>query len=109
MINRWTGQTCKLAGQPLVQKEDIMKRKGKTYVHTCRRCGKEFEAGIQYETRRPPRFCPSCLTAAGEQALQKLREILKELQIIYVRWITPATPEDLACKVSITINGFYGG
>jgi len=83
-----------------------MKRKDKTYVHTCQRCGREFKAGVQDTI---PKFCPDCLTAVGNQALQKLREIMKELQVDYVRWITPATPEHLTCKVSITINGFYGG
>jgi len=86
-----------------------MKRKDKTYIHTCRKCGKEFEAGVQNTTHTPPQFCPDCLTAAGKQVLQKLREILKELQVEYVWWITPATPEHLTCKVSITINGFFNG
>jgi len=86
-----------------------MKRKDKTYVHTCHRCGKEFEAGVQGTTHTLPQFCPDCLTAAGEQALQKIRKILKGLQITYDQWITQATPEHLTCKVSITINGFYGG
>jgi len=85
-----------------------MKRKEKTYLHTCRKCGKEFEAGVQNTTHRPPQFCPDCLTAAGKQVLQKLYEILKELQVDYGRSITPATPEHLTCKVSITVNGFYG-
>ena len=86
-----------------------MRRKDKTYVHICQRCGKEFEAETPKIIHTLPKFCPDCLTAAGEQALQKLREILKKLQVNYVWWITPATPEHLACKVSITINGFYGG
>ncbi|MBA7604618.1 hypothetical protein ES703_11744 [subsurface metagenome] len=83
-----------------------MKRKDKTYVHTCQRCGKEFEAGVQNTTHKLPKFCPPCLTIAGEQALQKIRELIKELQVNYNWWIDPATPEHLTCKVSITINGF---
>jgi len=86
-----------------------MKRKDKTYIHTCRRCGKEFEARVQNTTHTPPQFCPDCFTATGEQVLQKLREILKKLQVDYVWWIDPATPERLTCKVSITIQGFFNG
>ena len=81
----------------------------KRLTFVCQRCGKEFEAETPKIIHTLPKFCPDCLTAAGEQALQKLREILKELQVDYVWWITPATPEHLTCKVSITINGFYNG
>lgn len=80
----------------------------KRLTFVCQRCGKEFEAETPKIIHTLPKFCPDCLTAAGEQTLQKIRELIKELQIIYVWWIDPATPEDLTCKVSITINGFYG-
>lgn len=74
----------------------------------CKHCGKEFEVETPKLMRVLPQFCPKCLTDVGELIMKELRKLVKKFQIDYTWWVEPASADNLDCKVSLNIKGFWG-